>query len=94
MNKPRGAGWGTPIVLGLRGGGDTSIANGASGWGPPPQPNTSVARGWGQPQTTNPPTGTGTSAWGTGGNTNSASISAGTPLNLARLSYGEGANNF
>ena len=65
----RGAGWGTPIGLGLRGGGETSIANGASGWGPPPQPNTSVARGWGQPPATNSPTSNGTSAWGnsTGG---------------------------
>ena len=76
--KPRGAGWGTPIGLGLRGGGETSIANGASGWGPPPQPNTSVARGWGQPQATNPSTGNGTSAWGTVGGTNSASIPPGT----------------
>lgn len=60
----RGAGWGTPRGLGLRGGGETSIANGASGWGPPPQPNTSMARGWGQPPATNSPTSTGASAWG------------------------------
>ena len=75
--KPRGAGWGTPIGLGLKGGGETSIANGASGWGPPPQPNTGGARGWGQPQATNSPSGNGTSAWGTVGTPNSASISAG-----------------
>lgn len=82
-NKPRGAGWGTPIGLGLRGGGETSIANGASGWGPPPQPNTTVARGWGQPQATNAPAAAAASAWGTAvGSTNSASISAGTALNF------------
>lgn len=75
-SKPRGAGWGTPIGLGLRGGGETSIANGASGWGPPPQPNTNVARGWGQPQATNAPTGNGTSAWGNAANS-TASISTG-----------------
>ena len=69
----RGAGWGTPIGLGLRGGGETSIANGASGWGPPPQPNTSVARGWGQPPATNSPTSNGTSAWGNAGGTTSSS---------------------
>ena len=73
----RGAGWGTPVGLGLRGGGETSIANGATGWGPPPQPNTSVARGWGQPPATNSPTSNGTSAWGNGGGT--ASSSAGKP---------------
>ena len=73
----RGAGWGTPVGLGLRGGGETSIANGATGWGPPPQPNTSVARGWGQPPATNSPTSNGTSAWGNAGGT--ASSSAGKP---------------
>ena len=33
INKitPRGAGWGTPTGLGLRGGGETSVANGATG---------------------------------------------------------------
>ena len=73
----RGSGWGTPIGLGLRGGGETSIqANGASGWGPPPQPNTNVTRGWGQPQATNSPA-NGTSAWGTSGNPASVPISTG-----------------
>ena len=69
----RGAGWGTPRGLGLRGGGETSIANGASGWGPPPQPNTSMARGWGQPPATNSPTSTGASAWGNASGTASSS---------------------
>ena len=81
INKitPRGAGWGTPTGLGLRGGGETSVANGATGWGPPPQTNTSVTRGWGQPQTTNTPTANGISAWGNAVNS-TASNSAGMNL--------------
>ena len=75
--KQRGSGWGTPAGLGLRGGGETSIANGASGWGPPPQPNTNVARGWGQPPATNVPTGNGTGAWGNSGGSAPAPIAPG-----------------
>ena len=75
--KQRGSGWGTPAGLGLRGGGETSIANGASGWGPPPQPNTNVSRGWGQPPATNVPTGNGTGAWGNSGASAPAPIATG-----------------
>ena len=75
--KQRGSGWGTPAGLGLRGGGETSIANGASGWGPPPQPNTNVARGWGQPPATNVATGNGTGAWGNSGGSAPAPIATG-----------------
>ena len=81
-DKPRGSGWGTPIGLGLKGGADTSIANAASGWGPPPpSSNPNATRGWGAPATPNTSTvGNGTSAWGAPGNA-SSSISTGMEVN-------------
>ena len=46
-HKKRGWGWG-PTPIGLRGGGESAIANGgSSGWGPPPPANAGASRGWG-----------------------------------------------
>jgi hypothetical protein len=56
------AGWGIPKGLCLRGGGESSLNNGTSGWGTPPA-STSNAAGWGQnasAQSTNQ----GSSQWG------------------------------
>ncbi len=61
--KVRGSGWGIMPGLGLRGGGDTSIANGTSGWGPPPAGGNPAASntGWGAPP---PPNAVAAAAWG------------------------------
>lgn len=55
------AGWGIPKGLGLRGGGESSLNNGTSGWGTPPA-STSNA-GWGQNATAQNAT-QGASQWG------------------------------
>ena len=54
------SGWGIPIGLGLKGGagGETSVANGTSGWGPPPS---GAVSGWGAPPPPNPAA---SAAWG------------------------------
>jgi hypothetical protein len=44
--------WGIPMDLGLRGGagGETSVANGTTGWGPPPAGAAAATNsGWGAP---------------------------------------------
>ena len=59
------SGWGIPIGIGLKGGagGDTSVANGTSGWGPPPAGGAGAAAssGWGAPPPPNP---VASAAWG------------------------------
>ena len=57
------SGWGIPAGFGLKGGagGETSVANGTSGWGPPPT-GAASASGWGAPPPPNP---TAAAAWGT-----------------------------
>ena len=57
------SGWGVPMWIGLRGGagGDTSVANGTSGWGPPPSSAAASASGWGAPPPPNPAA---SAAWG------------------------------
>ena len=62
QGHPR-SGWGIPIWIGLRGGagGDTSVANGTSGWGPPPSAAAASASGWGAPPPPNPAA---SAAWG------------------------------
>ena len=58
------SGWGVPLI-GLKGGagGDTSVANGTSGWGPPPSggAGSSSTSGWGAPPPPNP---VASAAWG------------------------------
>ena len=68
----RGSGWGTPLGLGLRGGGEPSLANGATGWGPPPANRGSG--GWGSAPPPNP---TAAAAWGAAPSTSVNSISNG-----------------
>ena len=58
----RRSGWNVPMI-GLKGGmagGETSVANGTSGWGPPPTGAASTS-GWGAPPPPNP---TASAAWG------------------------------
>ena len=57
------SGWGIPAGFRLLGGagGDTSVANGTSGWGPPPTGGAASASGWGAPPPPNP---TASAAWG------------------------------
>ena len=61
------SGWGVPLI-GLKGGagGDTSVANGTSGWGPPPSggAGSASASGWGAPPPPNP---VASAAWGAPG---------------------------
>ena len=61
------SGWGIPLI-GLKGGagGDTSVANGTSGWGPPPSggAGSASASGWGAPPPPNP---VASAAWGAPG---------------------------
>ncbi len=60
--RRRGAGWGIPAGLGLKGGADT-ISNGTSGWGPPPASSGGGgnAGGWGAAP---PPNASASAAWG------------------------------
>ena len=57
----RRTGWNVPLI-GLKGGagGETSVANGTSGWGPPPT-GAASASGWGAPPPPNP---SASAAWG------------------------------
>ena len=57
------SGWGIPAGFRLLGGagGDTSVANGTSGWGPPPTGGAASTSGWGAPPPPNP---TASAAWG------------------------------
>ena len=60
----RASGWNSPLLaLGLKGGagGETSVANGTSGWGPPPAGGAGAGSGWGAPPPPNP---VANAAWG------------------------------